>query len=65
MKKLIDDTIIFTDIYEKIYSKLECEIIYVFLCGGNCEDTKNHQIRNVIKNNLENFSKKGIKVLYP
>lgn len=30
---------IFTDIFEKIYSPLECNIKYVSLCGGNCKET--------------------------
>ena len=55
---------IFEDIFTKIYSKLECNIIYVFLCGGDCK-SKEHQIRNNVKNLLEKYSDNRIKVLYP
>lgn len=55
---------IFTEIFEKVYSKLECNLIYVFLCGGACENGSN-QIRNDIKELLEKESNNKIKVLYP
>ena len=62
---------VFNEIFTRIYSKLECNIIYVFLCGGDCKESKdhnkknNHQIRNKIKQFLEILSDNKVKVLYP
>src|SRR5574344_103530 len=55
---------IFTDIFDKVYSKLECNIIYVFLCGGDCKNSEIHQIRDIVKSKIEEKSK-NIKILYP
>ena len=60
------NTNIFDEIFMDIYSKLECNIIYVFLCGGDCSNIEeNHQIRNAIKELLIEKSKNKIQVLYP
>lgn len=56
---------IFQEIFEKIYSRLECKIIYVFLCGGDCKTSGIHQIRDIIKDKLENYPNAKIRVLYP
>lgn len=56
---------IFNEIFTKVYSKLECNIIYVFLCGGDCKDPQNHQIRDNVKKFLETKSNNKIKILYP
>ena len=62
---------VFNEIFTRIYSKLECNIIYVFLCGGDCKEPNdhnkkdNHQIRNKIKQFLEILSDNKVKVLYP
>lgn len=55
---------IFKEIFSKIYSKLECNIIYVFLCGGKCEENSK-EIRNDIKTLLKDLSHNKIEVLYP
>lgn len=64
----MEETKFFTEIFEKIYSQMECNIMYVFLCGGDCKfngSEKNKQIRNAIKSKLENNADYKIKVLYP
>ena len=63
-KKKNSEKKVFTEIFKKVYSKLECKIIYVFLCGGACKDGSN-EIRDQIRKLLEKLSGNKIQVLYP
>ena len=62
-KKILPQISVFADIFNNVYSMLECNIIYVFLCGGACEKGSG-QIRNDIKSLLEKYAK-NIQILYP